>query len=150
MKPTILPLLLALILAGCSAPAPPKTSCPPPPATPPPLPAPAEIPGHKADSSEENQRLFLLGLDELLADGSSETLARLADDGTAGKWQERARDLLAGSKHGPEQGREPEGIRQQLRACQANNESLSKENASLKNDLTQLKRILVEMETSNK
>ena len=140
MKTMVPSLIIALFLAGCAAPILPQS--PPPPTAPV-----AETAEGSEKPSDSNQDLFLLGLDELLVGGSSTSLSLLAADGNAGVWQERARNLLAWSRRCPQPTRESDGVSQQLRACQAGSELLVKENTALKSDLSQLKRILVEMET---
>ncbi len=100
--------------------------------------------------TDDRSALFLNGLDELIESGRSDALSRLAEEGDAGHWRERARNLMEWKQRAGNLSRENENLRQQLRQSRLSEEQMAKDNTLLKKDLEQLKKILVEMETRPK
>jgi hypothetical protein len=114
------------------------------------MPSMPSMPSMPAVPNDERSTQFVQGFDEMTGSGRSETLGRLAEDPNAGPWRERARSLLEGKERAGNLSRENENLRQQLRQARATEEQMARDNASLKKDLEQLKRILVDMETRPK
>ncbi|HKJ87840.1 MAG TPA: hypothetical protein VKA48_04975 [Gammaproteobacteria bacterium] len=89
---------------------------------------------------------FIRGLDKLIA-GQATGLKKIAAGPASGPWRERAAALLARQERLAKQAHRIGLLEQRLQTCDSGSKALKERNAKLKQDLQELKRILVEMET---
>ena len=116
------PLLVGLVLAGCSS-----------------------LPMLNISGAEESE-LFAQGLDQYIASGELTTLKLLPQRYPQGEWRTRAEGLIGMAERQQQQKARLQQETQELAQCKTEKDALVEDNQILEVTLERLKQVLIDME----